>query len=64
MELVNPWTEDEHEYRATLKYIQQCNYHHALDKLQWLVVQRLFELSKANVISMGKLSYLLTVDIY
>jgi hypothetical protein len=55
MELVTPWTEDHPEFKATLAYIQQCDYHRLLDKLQQLVVQRLFELSKANMIDLGKL---------
>lgn len=55
MGLMRPWSECDPEYQATLKYIQQREYHRALDKLQRLVIQRLFELSKANVIGMGKL---------
>ena len=50
MELVTPWTEDHPEFKATLTYIQQRDYHCSLDKLQQLVVQWLFELSKANMI--------------
>lgn len=37
-------------------YMHQRQYHRALDKLEQLVVQRLFELSKANVMGMGKYS--------
>lgn len=54
MELARPWTETEPAYQAALKYIRQRDYHRALDKLQQLIVQRLFELSKANVIGMGE----------
>ena len=43
------------QYKDTIKYIHQCQYHQALDKLEQLVVQQLFELSKANVLGMGKL---------
>lgn len=51
-----PWTEDTPQYQDTVKYIRQRQYHRALDKLEQLVVQWLFELSKANVVGMGKFS--------
>ncbi|KAF7976603.1 hypothetical protein HWV62_6100 [Athelia sp. TMB] len=47
------WTVDHPEYIATRQYMQQREYHRALDKIQQLVVQRLFELSKANLSGMG-----------
>lgn len=49
-----PWTESTPEYIATVQYIRQRDYHRILDKLEQLVIQRLFELSKANVVGMGK----------
>lgn len=52
--LRHPWTEDTPEYKDTAAYIHQRQYHRALNKLEQLVVQRLFELSKANVVGMGK----------
>ena len=57
-------SEDEPEYQTTLWYIQQHDYHCTLDKLQQLVIQWLFKLSKANVIGMGKLLQLQTTNIY
>lgn len=53
LQITEPWTENHSEYKATLGYIQQRDYHRVLDKIQRLVVQRLFELSKANVMGMG-----------
>lgn len=46
--------EDLPEYKDTIKYIHQRQYLRSLDKLEQLVVQQLFELSKANVVGMGK----------
>jgi hypothetical protein len=40
----NRWTFASPEYQETLKYMLERKYHRALDKLQKLVVQRLFEL--------------------
>lgn len=54
MLLKDAWTEDTPEYKDTIKYIQQRQYHRALNRLEQLVVQRLFELSKANVVGMGE----------
>ena len=54
--LHKPWTEDTQQYKDTVKYINQHQYHQALDKLKQLVVQWLFEVSKANVVGMGKLT--------
>jgi hypothetical protein len=48
LQITEPWTENHSEYKATLGYIQQRDYHRILDK-----IQRLFELSKANVMGMG-----------
>jgi hypothetical protein len=54
LQVTEPWTEVHPDYMATLEYIRQRDYHRILDKIQQLVVQRLFELSKANVMGMGK----------
>ncbi|KAG1852587.1 hypothetical protein C8R48DRAFT_749778 [Suillus tomentosus] len=43
------WTSSSHEYQETMKYMATCKYHRALDNLQRLVVQRLFELQKLNI---------------
>ena len=53
--LQEPWTVESLQYKDTIKYIHQCQYHWALDKLEQLVAQQLFKLSKANVLGMGKL---------
>ncbi|KAF7977125.1 hypothetical protein HWV62_4742 [Athelia sp. TMB] len=47
------WTHDHPDFVATLEYMRQREYHRALDRIQQLVVQRLFELSKANLSEMG-----------
>jgi len=43
------WTPSHPEYQATLEYANTRNYHQALDRLQKLVIQRLFELHKLNL---------------
>ncbi|KAI0681720.1 hypothetical protein BC835DRAFT_1311796, partial [Cytidiella melzeri] len=43
------WTPTTPEYITALKYIKERKYHHALNKLQKLVTQRLFELQRLNV---------------
>ena len=53
--LQEPWAVESLQYKDTIKYIHQHQYHWALDKLEQLVVQQLFELSKVNVLGMGKL---------
>ena len=47
------WQSTDAEYIATLKYIDERKYHRALDNLQRLVVQRLFELQKMNLSQTG-----------
>ncbi|TDL14847.1 hypothetical protein BD410DRAFT_701546, partial [Rickenella mellea] len=47
------WDENNEDYRATLKYIKQRKYQLAVDKLERLVVQRLFELTKLNISGTG-----------
>ncbi|KAG2366644.1 hypothetical protein BDR07DRAFT_1373563, partial [Suillus spraguei] len=43
------WTPSTHEYQETMKYMATRKYHCALDNLQCLVVQCLFELQKLNI---------------
>ncbi|PSR73940.1 hypothetical protein PHLCEN_2v10247 [Hermanssonia centrifuga] len=43
------WEPQDDKYLETLKYAQTRQYHRALDHLQKLVVQRLFELQKLNL---------------
>ncbi|KAF7964652.1 hypothetical protein HWV62_4415, partial [Athelia sp. TMB] len=47
------WTHEHPDFIATLEYMRQREYHRALDKIQQLVVQQLFELSKANLSGLG-----------
>lgn len=51
------WTPSIHEYQETIKYMATHKYHRALDNLQCLVVQRLFELQKLNISQTGNYSY-------
>ncbi|TFK58602.1 hypothetical protein BDN72DRAFT_873151 [Pluteus cervinus] len=43
------WTREEPEYQHTLNYIKNKTFFAAMEKLEGLVVQRLFELAKANL---------------
>ncbi|KZT70621.1 hypothetical protein DAEQUDRAFT_653957, partial [Daedalea quercina L-15889] len=47
------WQPSDEEYIKTVKYIDERRYHRALDKLQQLVIQRLFELHKMNLSQTG-----------
>ena len=47
------WTEDNPCYVEASQYLRRREFHNALDRVQQLVVQRLFELSKANIAGMG-----------
>jgi hypothetical protein len=47
------WQAGDREYIDTVKYIQMHRYYRALDKLRSLVVQRLFELHKLNLMQTG-----------
>ena len=50
----NRWTPATPEYIETLKYLRERKYHRALNKLQRLLVLRMFELSKLNVAKTGE----------
>ena len=53
------WTADRPEYVEMLEYSRQRQFIRAVEDLENLVVQRLFELSKANLASTGEvLSYI------
>ncbi|KAH9849711.1 hypothetical protein C2E23DRAFT_736739 [Lenzites betulinus] len=43
------WTPVDKKYQETLSYLRHREYHRALDRVQHLVMQRLLELSKANM---------------
>ena len=47
------WTETSDEYRVAKQKVAERNYRRALDELERLVVQRLFELSKLNISGTG-----------
>ena len=47
------WTPDTPEYIETARYIHERQYHQALNRLQHLVVQRLFELHRLNLSGIG-----------
>ena len=48
------WTVDQHEYAEMLEYSRHRQFIRAVEELKNLVVQRLFELSKANLASTGE----------
>lgn len=48
------WTPDSEEYIDACKWAKERKYRLALDRLERLVIQRLFELQKANLVSTGK----------
>jgi len=48
-----PWTEDDLAYQEATRYLCHQDFHRALDRVQQLIVQRLFEMSKANIAGMG-----------
>lgn len=50
-----PWSRSSIEFWKTVEYIQLRDFHCMLDKLQQLVVQQLFELSKANIVGLGRI---------
>lgn len=47
------WTPDSADYQRATEYICNRSYQRAVDKLEGLVVQRLFELTKANASQTG-----------
>ncbi|KAG6852477.1 hypothetical protein C0991_011677 [Blastosporella zonata] len=53
MNIITRWTPASPEYQKTAKYISDRKYERALDKLEKLVIQRLFELHKLNLANTG-----------
>ncbi|KAG2071457.1 hypothetical protein BDR04DRAFT_1128092 [Suillus decipiens] len=49
----NRWQPSSPEYQATMKYMSNHQYQRALDNLQCLVVQHLFELQQLNISQTG-----------
>ena len=56
MGITQRWTPLDEPYREAVKYMRERHYRRALEKLQKLVVQRLFELDKLNIAETGKCS--------
>jgi hypothetical protein len=54
--IANRWQPSDAPYIETAKYISMRKYHRALDNLQRLVVQRLFELHKLNLSQSGAIT--------
>lgn len=54
MGITTRWTPATPEYMETICYISERQYHQALDNLQRLVTQRLFELHRLNLSGVGK----------
>ncbi|KAF8515111.1 hypothetical protein BU17DRAFT_68059 [Hysterangium stoloniferum] len=52
-EICTKWTAASEQYQAVLKYMDKQVFQLAVDKLEGLVVQHLFELTKANVLETG-----------
>jgi hypothetical protein len=48
------WTATHPEYQKTLEYMKNHKFIRVVEKLEGLVVQRLFELSKANLAGTGE----------
>lgn len=54
LQISRRWVPGETEYMNALKYIAERTYLRALDRVQQLVVQWLFELHKMNLSGTGK----------
>ena len=53
MGIMKRWTPATPEYAETVRYISERRYHQALNNLQRLVTQRLFELHRLNLSGVG-----------
>ena len=54
LDIAKRWTPDNPEFQHATRYSQIHTFQRAIDKLEGLVVQRLFELNKANVSQTGE----------
>jgi hypothetical protein len=54
MNIRSRWTPSSPEYQKTLSYISTRKFHKAADKLQNLVIKRLFELHRLNLSQTGR----------
>src|SRR5882762_9976836 len=55
------WTPDTEKWRQAVQYLSICKYQVALDKLEGLVVQQLFELAKMGLSVTGKNNYFVSI---
>jgi len=55
MGITERWTPQCDQYRSAATYLQNRRFIHIVDKLEGLVVQRLFELSKSHLAGTGNL---------
>jgi hypothetical protein len=55
------WTPDDPQYMAALRYLNNRTFIRVVEHLEGLVVQRLFELSKANLASTGEFEAYISV---
>jgi len=55
MEVKERWTQDNAKYQDAEQHTRNRKFTHAVDELEGLVVQRIFELSKANLAGTGML---------
>lgn len=53
------WTRDSEEWRKAKETVDTAKYRRALDRLEGLIVARIFELSKMNVAGTGRELWLL-----
>jgi hypothetical protein len=53
LDITDRWQPSSPKYMETIKYMANRKYHQALDNLQRLVIQRLFELQKLNLSKTG-----------
>ncbi|HEV7736256.1 MAG TPA: hypothetical protein VGO47_02645 [Chlamydiales bacterium] len=54
LEITRRWTADSEEWQSTSKKLTLREYQLAIDKLEGLVVSRLFEMTKLNQSGLGK----------
>jgi len=64
LDIERTWTEEDPEYQDAARYLRHRDFHRALDRVQQLVVQRLFEMSKANLASIGNVFLLVFLNIF
>ncbi|KAG2075504.1 hypothetical protein BDR04DRAFT_1115032 [Suillus decipiens] len=53
VQIITRWSLQSHEYIDSLEYSQKCQFIRAVEDLEGLIVQCMFELSKANLASTG-----------